>query len=128
MEECSDFNSASQGDIFKSPCLKTASVFVVKRSKNSSLLDSSPPDSNPLPNAFSNVADEDMWLKMNNGYVADLDSLQLTPPRNYQSFPPSDTTPVSSYLFILFFKRNVLFFFLMHFYFASIFHPLLPQK
>ncbi|CAI8606210.1 unnamed protein product [Vicia faba] len=93
MEEYSDINSASQGDIFKSPCLKAASAFVVKRSKNSILLDSSPPDSSPLPDAFSNVADEDMWLKMNNGYVADLDSLQLTPPRNYQSFPPSNTTP-----------------------------------
>ncbi|CAL5206120.1 unnamed protein product [Lathyrus oleraceus] len=93
MEEYSDINSASQGDIFKSPSLKAASAFVVKRSRNSILLDSSPPNSSPLPDAFSNVADEDMWLKMNNGYVADLDSLQLTPPRNYQSFPPSDTTP-----------------------------------
>ncbi|XP_058725101.1 kinesin-like protein KIN-7N isoform X1 [Vicia villosa] len=93
MEEYSDINGASQGDIFKSPCLKEASAFVVKRSKNSTLLDSSPPDSSPLPDAFSNVADEDMWLKMNNGFVADLDSLQLTPPRNYQSFPPNDTTP-----------------------------------
>lgn len=110
MEEYSDINSASQGDIFKSPSLKAASAFVVKRSRNSILLDSSPPNSSPLPDAFSNVADEDMWLKMNNGYVADLDSLQLTPPRNYQSFPPSDTTPVSSYLLFLFFNRNFYFY------------------
>ncbi|KAL1353588.1 hypothetical protein AAHE18_06G249500 [Arachis hypogaea] len=34
-EECNDINSASQGDIFKSPCLKTnPSAFVAKRSKH----------------------------------------------------------------------------------------------
>ncbi|MED6133289.1 hypothetical protein PIB30_027049 [Stylosanthes scabra] len=89
-DECNDINSASQGDIFKSPCLKTnPSAFVAKRSKHSTLSDFS-----PLPDAFSNVADEDLWMKMNNGYVADLDSLQTTPTRNVQSFPSSDTTPV----------------------------------
>ncbi|GAU26912.1 hypothetical protein TSUD_05820 [Trifolium subterraneum] len=93
-EEYSDVNSTSHGDIFKSPCLKTASAFVVKRSKYSILPDSSPlRDSSPLPDAFNNVADEDTWLKMNNGYVANLDSPQTTPTRNFQSFPPSDTTP-----------------------------------
>ncbi|KAL4372379.1 hypothetical protein HN51_017506 [Arachis hypogaea] len=89
-EECNDINSASQGDIFKSPCLKTnPSAFVAKRSKHCTLSDYS-----PLPDAFSNVADEDLWLKMNNGYVADLDSLQTTPTRKVQSFPSTDTTPV----------------------------------
>ncbi|KAK2452657.1 P-loop containing nucleoside triphosphate hydrolase superfamily protein [Trifolium repens] len=93
-EDYSDVNSTSHGDIFKSPCLKTASAFVVKRSKHSTLPDSSPlRDSSPLPDAFNNVADEDTWLKMNNGYVANLDSPQTTPTRNFQSFPPSDTTP-----------------------------------
>ncbi|KAK7321625.1 hypothetical protein VNO77_32451 [Canavalia gladiata] len=87
-EEYSEINSTSQEDIFKSPCFKAApSAFVAQRSKYSSL-----PDYGPLPDAFSNVADEDMWLKMNNGYVADLDSLQTTPTRKVQSFPPSDTT------------------------------------
>jgi centromeric protein E len=103
-EEYSDVNSTSHGDIFKSPCLKTASAFVVKRSKHSTLPDSSPPrDSSPLPDAFNNVADEDTWLKMNNGYVANLDSPQTTPTRNFQSFPLSDTTPVSyvSYFYFL---------------------------
>lgn len=99
MEEYNDINSTSQGDIFKSPCLNTApSAFVAKRSKYSTL-----PDCSPLPDAFSNVADEDMWLKMNQGYVADLDSLQTTPTRKVQSFPESDTTPVSSYLLFLFY-------------------------
>ncbi|TKY57917.1 Centromere-associated protein E [Spatholobus suberectus] len=88
MEEYSDISSISQGDIFKSP-KADPSVFVARRSKYSSL-----PDCSPLPDAFSNVADEDMWLKMNNGYVADLDSLQTTPNRKVQSFPTSDTTAV----------------------------------
>ncbi|CAL0322518.1 unnamed protein product [Lupinus luteus] len=90
-EECSDINSTSQEDIFKSPCLKTApSAFVARRPKYTTLPDCSPP-----PDAFSNVADEDMWMKMNNGYVADLDSLQTTPIQKFQSFPTSDTTPVT---------------------------------
>lgn len=55
------------------------------------------PDYSPLPDTFSNVADEDTWLKMNKGYIADLDSLQLTPARKVQSFPSSDATPVSLY-------------------------------
>nr|KYP46210.1 Centromere-associated protein E [Cajanus cajan] len=58
-----------------------------RRSKCSTL-----PDYSPLPDAFSNVVDEDMWLKMNNGYVANLDSLQDTPDRKVQSFPTSDAT------------------------------------
>ncbi|QCD99053.1 kinesin-like protein KIN-7N [Vigna unguiculata] len=92
MEEYSDISSISQGDIFKSP-KADPSVFVVRRSKYSTL-----PDQSPLPDAFCNVADEDMWLKMNNGFVADLDSLQTTPPTNrkVQSLPTIDTTGCTS--------------------------------
>ncbi|KAH1212274.1 hypothetical protein AAZX31_14G088500 [Glycine max] len=89
MEEYSDISSSiSQGDIFKSPKVDP-SAFVARRSKYSTL-----PDHSPLPDAFGNVADEDMWVKMNNGYVADLDSLQTTPPTNrkVQPFPTSDAT------------------------------------
>jgi len=101
MEEYSDISSISQGDIFKSP-KADPSAFVVRRSKYSTL-----PDQSPLPDAFCNVADEDMWLKMNNGYVADLDSLQTTPPTNrkVQSFPTIDTTPVSTYVLSFFPKK-----------------------
>ncbi|KAL2963800.1 hypothetical protein AAZX31_17G220700 [Glycine max] len=89
VEEYSDISSSiSQGDIFKSPKVDP-NAFVARRSKNSTL-----PDHSPLPDAFCNVADEDMWVKMNNGYIADLDSLQTTPPTNrkVQSFPTSDAT------------------------------------
>lgn len=53
------------------------------------------PEYSPLPDTFSNVADEDTWLKMNKGYKADLDSLHMTPARKVQSFPDGDITPVS---------------------------------
>ncbi|PPE01243.1 hypothetical protein GOBAR_DD01737 [Gossypium barbadense] len=63
----------------------TPNAFVAKRSNYSEL-----PDFSPLPDSFSNVADEDTWFKMNKGYIADLDSLQTTPARKVQSFPPQD--------------------------------------
>ncbi|PPD70119.1 hypothetical protein GOBAR_DD32992 [Gossypium barbadense] len=80
-DECNDF---------KTPCFKETSnnAFVAKRSNYSEL-----PDFSPLPDSFSNVADEDTWFKMNKGYIADLDSLQTTPARKAQSFPPQDITP-----------------------------------
>ncbi|KAI9106950.1 hypothetical protein K1719_022478 [Acacia pycnantha] len=88
-EEHNEFNSASQGDIFQTPRLKVPSnAFVATRSNSSTM-----PDYSPLPDAFSNVADENTWLKLNKGYVADLDSLQVTPARKVQSFPTSDVTP-----------------------------------
>lgn len=116
MEEYSDISSSiSQGDIFKSPKVDP-SAFVARRSKYSTL-----PDHSPLPDAFGNVADEDMWVKMNNGYIADLDSLQTTPPTNrkVQPFPTSDATAVSSYLLIFlqkelsFMSCSCVFFFLL---------------
>ncbi|XP_028806944.1 kinesin-like protein KIN-7N [Neltuma alba] len=81
-EECNEINSTSQEDIFGTPCLKAPSnAFVATRSNYSTM-----PDYSPLPDAFSNVADENTWLKLNKGYVADLDSLQATPARQVQSF------------------------------------------
>ncbi|XVE95056.1 hypothetical protein REPUB_Repub02eG0063700 [Reevesia pubescens] len=83
-DECNDI-----GDDFKTPCFKAApKAFVAKRSNYSQL-----PDFSPLPDSFSNVADEDTWFKMNKGYIADLDSLQTTPARKVRSFPPQNVTP-----------------------------------
>ncbi|XVF64221.1 hypothetical protein PTKIN_Ptkin09bG0151100 [Pterospermum kingtungense] len=82
-EECND-----RGDDFKTPSFKAApKAFVAKRSNYSQL-----PEFSPLSDSFSNVADEDTWFKMNKGYIADLDSLQPTPARKVQSFPPQDVT------------------------------------
>ncbi|XVE70222.1 hypothetical protein DITRI_Ditri10aG0055500 [Diplodiscus trichospermus] len=83
-EECNDI-----GDDFKTPCFKAApKALVAKRSNYSQF-----PDFSPLPDSFSNVADEDTWFRMNKGYIADLDSLHITPARKVQSFPPQDATP-----------------------------------
>ncbi|XP_059636813.1 kinesin-like protein KIN-7N isoform X2 [Cornus florida] len=72
-----------QEDAFRTPCFKAVpSAFVVKRSNYSRQ-----PEWSPLPDSFSNVADEEMWLKMNKGYIADLDGLHITPARRVQSFP-----------------------------------------
>ncbi|BBG95132.1 P-loop containing nucleoside triphosphate hydrolases superfamily protein [Prunus dulcis] len=87
-EDGDDSYSKSQGDLFRTPSLKAVPhSFVVKRSNYSPV-----PGFSPLPDSFSNVVDEDMWFKMNKGFVADLDSLQMTPSRTVQSFPPSDET------------------------------------
>ncbi|GMI89672.1 hypothetical protein like AT1G59540 [Hibiscus trionum] len=84
IEECND-----KGDGFKTPCFKAAPpAFVAKRSNYSQL-----PDFSPLPDSFSNVADEDTWFKINKGYITNLDSLQTTTARKVQSFPPEDATP-----------------------------------
>ncbi|KAG8499274.1 hypothetical protein CXB51_005722 [Gossypium anomalum] len=84
IEECNN-----RGDDFKTPCFKAApKAFVAKRSNYSQL-----PDFSPLPDSFSDVADEDTWFKINKGYIADLDSLQTKPARKFQSFPPEDVTP-----------------------------------
>ncbi|WCJ35583.1 Kinesin-like protein KIN-7N [Euphorbia peplus] len=81
--------SICREDSFGTPCFKAApSAFVAKRSNYTNLSDYS-----PLPDTFSNVADEDTWLQLNKGYIADLDLIQMTPARKVQSFPSSDTTP-----------------------------------
>ncbi|KAJ6335308.1 hypothetical protein OIU78_012024 [Salix suchowensis] len=87
LEEFSGNNIVFQ-DVFGTPTFKAApNAFVGKRSNYSRVRDFS-----PLPNTYNNVADEDTWLKMNRGFVADLDSIQMTPAREFQSFPSSDVT------------------------------------
>lgn len=82
-------HSTCQEDAFSTPCFRAIpNAFVAKRSNYSRV-----PDFSPLPNTFSNVADEDEWLKLNKGYTVDLDSLQITPARKVQSFPLHDITP-----------------------------------
>lgn len=99
-QECNDSNSICHGDTFRTPCVKASpKAFVAKRSSYLTL-----PDYSPLPDTFSNVVDEDTWLRINKGHIVDLDSLQMTLARKVQSFPSSDATPVSLYCFI--FPKN----------------------
>lgn len=60
------------------------------------------PDSSPIPDNFDSVADEDMWLKLNKGLITDLDSLRVTPDKNYQSLMSKDTSSVSFFFIIVF--------------------------
>ncbi|KAJ6730172.1 CENTROMERE PROTEIN E [Salix viminalis] len=88
LEEFSGNNIVFKEDVFGTPTFKAApNAFVGKRSNYSRVRDFS-----PLPDTYNNVADEDTWLKMNRGFVADLDSIQMTPAREFQSFPSSDVT------------------------------------
>ncbi|KAI4339809.1 hypothetical protein MLD38_024709 [Melastoma candidum] len=81
-EDLNDSNNIVECDSFRTPSLKTVpSSFVVRRSNYSRIACS------PLPDALSNVADEETWLQMNNGYVANLDALRMTPARNNQDCP-----------------------------------------
>uniref|UniRef100_A0A6N2MLN3 Kinesin motor domain-containing protein n=1 Tax=Salix viminalis TaxID=40686 RepID=A0A6N2MLN3_SALVM len=88
-EELSGSNGVFKSDVFGTPTFKADSnAFVGKRSNYSRL-----PDFSPLLDNYTNVADEDTWLKMNKGFIADLDSIQMTPARKVQSFPFGDVTP-----------------------------------
>ena len=90
-EESSLNHTFGKGDIFSTPVLKPVpSAFVVKRSHQSRRSEFS-----PLPNTFGDIADEDTWLQMNKGFVADLDSLHITPARKDPSFPSSHGASVS---------------------------------
>ncbi|CAH1434763.1 unnamed protein product [Lactuca virosa] len=78
--------STQQGDAFSTPTFKPIpNSFVAKRCYNSRT-----PLYSPLPDAFGDVVDEDTWFKMNNGFIADLDSIHMTPPKQLSSIPSFD--------------------------------------
>ncbi|XP_010470224.1 PREDICTED: kinesin-like protein KIN-7N [Camelina sativa] len=80
--QCNNINDSS--DVPGTPCFKSASrSFVVSRSNNYSGLS----DFSPMVNSLGDVADEDTWMKLNKGFVADLDKLQFTPAIKCQFTP-----------------------------------------
>ena len=88
-----------QEDALSTPCVRKGSnSFVNKRSNYSTVCDS---DLSPLPDAFNNVVDENLWMKMNKGYVADLDSIQMTPAVKARSLSTDSISPVSLTLFVI---------------------------
>ncbi|MCD7471532.1 hypothetical protein HAX54_012022 [Datura stramonium] len=90
-EESGNSNSC-QEDAFSTPCLKAIpNAFVAKRSQRSQQAEYS-----PMPDAFSNFADEDTWMKMNKGFVADLDSLHMTPAMKVTSSLLDDENDLST--------------------------------
>ncbi|KAK9097129.1 hypothetical protein Sjap_022626 [Stephania japonica] len=91
-EDSADKDRKCEEDSFHTPCLKGVhNTFVAKRCTYSRA-----PEFSPIPDNFSAVADEDMWLRMNKGYTADLNSLQITPARRTHSLPSSDLSPFQS--------------------------------
>ncbi|KAK4348559.1 hypothetical protein RND71_031314 [Anisodus tanguticus] len=85
-ESGSGSSNSCQEDAFSTPCLKAVpNAFVAKRSQRSQQEEYS-----PMPDAFSNFADEDTWMKMNKGFIADLDSLHMTPAVKVRSSLPND--------------------------------------
>ncbi|XP_038983599.1 kinesin-like protein KIN-7L isoform X2 [Phoenix dactylifera] len=86
LRNTSDEVIMSQEDVFKTPNFKEKpNDFVVKRSNCSRDLESSPP-----PDNFANIADEDLWMRLNKGCTTDLDMLQMTPDMKCQSYLSSD--------------------------------------
>ncbi|KAI3957107.1 hypothetical protein MKX01_004398 [Papaver californicum] len=91
-EESADKHYTRDSDSFHTPSLKSdPNGFVAKRSTYSQ-----PAEFSPVVDNFGDVADEDMWLKMNNGFTVDLDALQFTPARRTQSLTLSEKSPVLS--------------------------------
>ncbi|KAK9756502.1 hypothetical protein RND81_01G102200 [Saponaria officinalis] len=78
-------------ETFTTPCINPVpGFFVARRSNYSAVWDC---NSSPMPNAFNNVADEDEWMKLNNGFVADLDSLHMTPAVKVRSLSSDGISP-----------------------------------
>lgn len=93
-ERSSSSQQMWQEDALSTPCFtKGSNSFVIKRSNYSTVCDS---DLSPLPDAFTNVVDEDLWMKMNKGYVADLDSIQMTPAVKARSLSTDSISPALS--------------------------------
>ncbi|XP_010248347.1 PREDICTED: kinesin-like protein KIN-7N isoform X2 [Nelumbo nucifera] len=102
-EDSNDDHSTCQENAFKTPCFKSVrNTFVAKRSNYSKL-----PDSSPLPDDFSNVADEELWLRLNKGHNTDLNSLQMTPSIKAHSFSSSDPSGPSPGYSIEYYKDEI---------------------
>lgn len=52
-----------------------------------------------MVDSLGDVADEDTWMKLNKGFVADLDKIQFTPTVKCQPTPLTTATTVSRYIY-----------------------------
>ncbi|KMZ64613.1 Kinesin-like protein [Zostera marina] len=81
-----DETSIQTSEGFKTPGYKTIpSDYVARRTTYSSKFESS-----PFPIISGNIADEDLWLQLNNGHTTDINMLQMTPGLKSQSLHPHD--------------------------------------
>ncbi|CAO2144387.1 unnamed protein product [Urochloa humidicola] len=87
------FADSIQFDALKTPDSKYKSDgFVARRSRYSDDVDFS-----PIPENLDNIADDDLWTRLNKGCVTDLDMLQMTPGlKREASFVQDATSAVPS--------------------------------
>lgn len=82
------FTDSTQLDELKTPDPKYAPEdFVACRFRYSNDVEFS-----PVPEALDNIADEDLWARLNKGCVTDLDMLQMTPGLKREESMLKDTT------------------------------------
>jgi centromeric protein E len=79
-----------QLDALKTPDSKyTPDGFVACRSRYSNDVEFS-----PIPENVDNIADEDLWTRLNKGCVTDLDTLEMTPGLKREASLLQDATSV----------------------------------
>ncbi|CAN6372326.1 unnamed protein product [Urochloa humidicola] len=82
------FTDSIQFDALKTPDSKyRPNDFVARRSRYSDDVDFS-----PIPENLDNIADEDLWTRLNKGCVTDLDMLEMTPGLKREASFVQDTT------------------------------------
>ncbi|KAK8949239.1 Kinesin-like protein NACK2 [Platanthera zijinensis] len=87
-EEMHSKNCMSENNIFATPTFKAMpDHFVMKRPNHSK-----EHDSRPLPVNFTNIANEDLWEQLNDGFTTDLDALQMTPNIKYGAVDSNNTS------------------------------------
>ncbi|XP_068654407.1 kinesin-like protein KIN-7N [Aristolochia californica] len=90
VEDSSGESGTLEEDDFGTPNFRAIpNAFVMKRSNYTKMVESS-----PISDSIVDVADEDMWLRLNNGHNTDLDSVLFTPAKKSCSLPPINTCPV----------------------------------
>ncbi|TVU24716.1 hypothetical protein EJB05_27169, partial [Eragrostis curvula] len=83
------FTDATQLDTLKTPDSKYApDGFVACRLRYSNDVEFS-----PVPETLDNVADEDLWARLNKGCITDLDMLEMTPGLKREESMLQDTEP-----------------------------------
>ncbi|GJN25412.1 hypothetical protein PR202_gb13235 [Eleusine coracana subsp. coracana] len=82
------FQDSTQLDALKTPDSKYAPEdFVACRLRYSNDVEFS-----PIPETLDNVADEDLWARLNKGCVTDLDMLEMTPGLKHEESMQKDST------------------------------------
>uniref|UniRef100_A0A0A9ER83 Kinesin-like protein n=1 Tax=Arundo donax TaxID=35708 RepID=A0A0A9ER83_ARUDO len=86
------FTDSTQLDTLKTPDSNyTQDGFVARRSRYSNDVEFS-----PIPENLDNVADEDLWMRLNKGCITDLDMLEMTPGPKREAAPLEEEEPTDA--------------------------------